>query len=203
MIEYIESHIALINLKIFFASILVFFIGYTFAPTAYFKNINWLTVYPLWISKKLERLAKVNWNPIFLFFFLLIINTLSLFTALLTGLAPILPVFYAMGVGFNIGVITYHNLKGKLYYTALLNPVALFELPAAFIAFTMSFQYNFQILNIKIPSIKVASFNEYLNVFLFVVVPLLTLASIVETTLIIISRKIKIDDDDDIDAKSE
>lgn len=201
MIEYIESNIVLINLQIFFVSILVFFIGYTFAPTAYFKNIKWLTAYPLWMSKKLERLAKVKWNPVFLFFFLLIINSTSLFAALLTGLVPMFPVFYAMSVGFNIGVITYHNLKGKLYYAALLNPVALFELPAAFIVFTMSFQYNLQILNIKILNIKAVSFNEYLNVFLFFVIPLLTLASIVETTLIIISRKIKVDDNDDIDSK--
>jgi uncharacterized membrane protein SpoIIM required for sporulation len=201
MIEYIESNIVLINLQIFFISILVFFIGYTFAPTAYFKNIKWLTAYPLWMSKKLERLAKVKWNPVFLFFFLLIINSTSLFAALLTGLVPMFPVFYAMSVGFNIGVITYHNLKGKLYYAALLNPVALFELPAAFIVFTMSFQYNLQILNIKILNIKAVSFNEYLNVFLFFVIPLLTLASIVETTLIIISRKIKVDDNDDIDSK--
>jgi hypothetical protein len=201
MIEYIESNIVLINLQIFFISILVFFIGYTFAPTAYFKNIKWLTAYPLWMSKKLERLAKVKWNPVFLFFFLLIINSTSLFAALLTGLVPMFPVFYAMSVGFNIGVITYHNLTGKLYYAALLNPVALFELPAAFIVFTMSFQYNLQILNIKILNIKAVSFNEYLNVFLFFVIPLLTLASIVETTLIIISRKIKVDDNDDIDSK--
>ena len=116
MIEYVESNLVLINPQIFFVSILVFFVGYTFAPTAYYKNIKWLTAYPLWVSKKLERLTKINWNPIVLFFFLLIINSISLFAALLCGLAPILPVLYTLSVGFNIGVITYHNLKGKLYY---------------------------------------------------------------------------------------
>ncbi len=202
MIEYFESNIALLNLQVFFVSILVFFIGYTFAPTAYFKGIKWLTAYPLWISKKLERLAKVNWSPVYLFFFLLIMNSISLFLALLTGLAPVLPVLYAMSVGFNIGVITYHNLKGKLYYAALLNPVALFELPAAFMVFTMAFQYNLQILNLKVLDIKIIPFDEYLNIFLFFIIPLLTLASIIETTLIIISRKIKLDDDNDKDSVS-
>jgi uncharacterized membrane protein SpoIIM required for sporulation len=197
MIEYIESNLTLINLQVFFVSILVFFLGYTFAPTAYYKNIKWLLTYPLWVSKKLESLAKVNWNPIILFFFLLVLNSISLFVALLTGLLPILPVLYAMSVGFNIGVITYHNLKGRLYYAALLNPVAMFELPAAFIVFTMAFQFNLQLFNLNILNIKEVVFKEYLDVFLYVVIPLLIVASIVETTLIIISKKIKLDDDDD------
>ncbi|MBN1406966.1 MAG: hypothetical protein JW956_04220, partial [Calditrichaceae bacterium] len=83
MIEYVESNLDLINLQVFFISILVFFVGYAFAPTAYFKNIKWLTTYPLWISNKLERLAKINWNPIILFLFLLLLNSISLFAALL------------------------------------------------------------------------------------------------------------------------
>ena len=195
MIEYVESNLVLINPQIFFVSILVFFVGYTFAPTAYYKNIKWLTAYPLWVSKKLERLTKINWNPIVLFFFLLIINSISLFAALLCGLAPILPVLYTLSVGFNIGVITYHNLKGKLYYAALLNPVALFELPAAFVVFTMAFQYNLQMFNLNILNIHPAAFKDYINVFFYLVIPLLTIASIVETTLIIISKKINPDDD--------
>ena len=201
MIEYVESNLFLINLQVFIISILVFFVGYTFAPTAYYKNIRWLTAYPLWVSKKLEKLTKINWNPVVLFFFLLIINSISLFAGLLSGLAPILPVLYALSVGFNIGVITYHNLKGKLYYAALLNPVALFELPAAFIVFTMAFQYNLQIINLNILNIHPATFQEYINVFLYLVIPLLTIASIVETTLIIISKKIN-PDDNDIDSLS-
>lgn len=201
MIEYFESYITVLNLQVFFVGILVFFIGYTLAPTAYFKEIKWLLAYPLWISKKLEYLAKANWSPIYLFFFLLIINSISLFIALLTGFVPILPVLYTMSVGFNIGVITYHNLKGKLYYAALLNPVALFELPAAFIVFTMAFQYNLHILNLNVLNIKTIPFKDYLDIFLSLVIPLLILASIIETALIMISRKIKIDEDDDAESK--
>ena len=167
MIEYFESYIAVLNLQMFFVSILVFFIGYTVAPTAYFKQIKWLIAYPLWISKKLERLAKVNWNPIYLFLFLLVINSVSLFAALLSGLAPLLPVLYTISVGFNIGVITYHHLKGKLYYAALINPVALFELPAAFFVFTMAFQYNLKFLNLNLLNINPIPFIDYLDIFLF------------------------------------
>ena len=197
MIEYFESYIAVLNLQIFFVSILVFFIGYTVAPTAYFKQIKWLIAYPLWISKKLERLAKVNWNPIYLFLFLLVINSVSLFSALLSGLAPLLPVLYTISVGFNIGVITYHHLKGKLYYAALINPVALFELPAAFIVFTMAFQYNLKLLNLNLLNINPIPFRDYLDIFLFLVIPLLAFASVLETILIMISKKIKTDDEDD------
>jgi hypothetical protein len=197
MIDYFESSIAVLNLQVFFVSILVFFIGYTLAPTAYFKNIKWLIAYPLWISKKLERLTKIKWSPVYLFAFLLIVNSISLFAALLTGLAPILPLLYTISVGFNIGIITYHNLKGKLYYVALLNPIALFELPAAFIVFTMAFQYNLQLLNLKVLYTETTPFAEYLNIFLFLIIPLLAIASIIETTLIIISQKINMNDEDD------
>lgn len=197
MINYFESYITLLNLQIFFISILVFFIGYAFAPTAYFKKIKWLIAYPLWLSNKLERLAKVEWNPVYLFLFLLAVNSISLLIALLTGLAPIIPVIYAMGMGFNIGIITYHTLKGKLYYAALLNPVALFELPAAFIVFTMAFQYNIKLVIPNLLNLKSVSFSVYLNMFISLVIPLLTLASILETALIVLSRKLKIDENDD------
>lgn len=200
MIEYFESNIAVLNLQVFFGSILVFLIGYTFAPTAYYKQINWLIAYPLWISKKLERLAKVNWNPIYLFLFLLAINSISLFVALISGLVPILPVIYTISVGFNIGIITYHNLKGKMYYAALLNPVALFELPAAFIVFTMALQYNLILLNINVLNIEIIPFIEYVDIFIFMVIPLLAIASVVETVLIMLSKKIEIDDKDDSDS---
>ncbi|MBN1406134.1 MAG: stage II sporulation protein M, partial [Calditrichaceae bacterium] len=122
--------------------------------------------------------------------------------ALLSGLVPVLPALYTWSVGFNIGVITYHNLKGKLYYAALLNPVALFELPAAFIVFTMAFQFNLHFINIKVLDIREVTFNEYINVFISVVIPLLTIASIVETTLIVISKKINPDDNNDNDLLS-
>ncbi|MEJ2053511.1 MAG: stage II sporulation protein M [Calditrichaceae bacterium] len=175
---------------------MVFFVGYTFAPTAYYKEVRWLTAYPLWLSDKLERLSKVKWNPLVLFFLLIVINSISLFVALLTGLIPILPILYALSMGFNIGVITYHTLKGRLYYAALINPVALFELPAAFISFTMAFQYNMKLMNLHILNIEYVSFKGYMNIFLLLVIPLLAFASIIETVLIMISRKIRMNDED-------
>jgi uncharacterized membrane protein SpoIIM required for sporulation len=196
MIEFIESNLGFLNLQIFFGTILVFFVGYTFAPTAYYKEVRWLTAYPLWLSDKLERLSKVKWNPLVLFFLLIVINSISLFVALLTGLIPILPILYALSMGFNIGVITYHTLKGRLYYAALINPVALFELPAAFISFTMAFQYNMKLMNLHILNIEYVSFKGYMNIFLLLVIPLLAFASIIETVLIMISRKIRMNDED-------
>jgi len=197
MIDYIESNLGFLNLQVFFITILVFFIGYAYAPTAYYKQIRWLTAYPLWLADKLERLARINWNPVILFISLLFINSISLFIALLTGLLPFVPVLYALSMGFNIGVITYHTLKGKLYYTALLNPVALFELPAAFISFTMAFQYNIKLMNMDLINIDYVPFNGYVNIFFLLVVPLLSFASVVETVLIVISRKFKIDEEND------
>lgn len=194
MIEFLFSTLGLINPQIFVFSILVFFIGYGLAPTAYYKKINWLIAYPMWLSERLERLSKKSWNPYLLFLFLLSVNSISLFLTLLSGLLPILPFLFAAWTGLNIGVVTYHTLKGQLFYTALINPVAMFELPAAFLTFTMAFQYNLSLLNATIIEITSATFNNYINLFFSLVVPLLMIAGILETFLIIYARKFENND---------
>jgi len=193
MIEFLFSTLGLINPQIFIFSILIFFIGYGLAPTAYYKNINWLIAYPMWLSGKLEHLSKKSWNPYLLFLFLLSVNSVSLFLTLLSGLLPILPFAFAAWTGLNIGVVTYHTLKGQLFYTALINPVAMFELPAAFLTFTMAFQNNLSLLNITIIEITPATFGAYINLFFWLVIPLLILAGILETFLIIYARKFEND----------
>jgi len=181
----------IINFKIFLFSALLFFIGYALAPTVYYKEINWLVKYPMWIVNWLDSFAKKNWKPVFLFGFLFALNTLSLMIDLLSAIVPVLPFIFAIWTGLNIGIVTYHTLEGHYYFTALFNPVAFFELPAAFITFAMAFQYNLS--NLGITSIsKVTwqdiSFQRYLFLFLVIVLPILLMAGIIETYLIHISR---------------
>jgi len=196
MIDYIFSTLGMIHPKIFLVSILVFFVGYALAPTAYFKNIRILTVYPMWLSGKLEEWSKKKWNPYLLFLFLISMNSLSLFISLLSGYFIALPFIFAAWTGLNIGVVTYHTLKGQLYYAALLNPVAMFELPAAFITFTLAFQYNFFQMGISIKGLTETGFIHYIMIFITLVIPLLIIAGIFETVLIIYSRKFEEKKDD-------
>jgi len=82
----------------------------------------------------------------------------------------------------------YHTLEGKHYYLSLFNPVALIELPAAWLSFTMAIQFSARnYFNIsEIPDIN---FSQYISYFLLTVIPLLIVAGIIETGLIIVAKK--------------
>jgi hypothetical protein len=197
MISYLVETIQLLHFNFFLISILLFIIGYVFAPTAYYKKIRFFTAYPLWIAAKMESWAQKKWNPFILFFFLLCLNSVSLYLNFLSGLVPFLPVIFAVWTGLNIGMISYHTLKGHFYYTSLINPVALFELPAAFIAFTAAIQYNLTLYLPEFSFVDAHSFGEYVQLFYYIVFPLLIISGIIETLLIHFSHKLDGYDDDD------
>ncbi len=191
MIAEFRQAFALINFQVFLFSMVLFFIGYTLAPMIYFKNIKTLLAYPLWIARKLDKLANKEWKFVLLFLFIFGINAFSLFVDLLSGKVPGLPFIFAIWTGLNIGVVTYHSLEGKFYYASLFNPVALFELPAAFIAFALAIQYNFVLLNYSVLGKLPSDFNLYFNSFVYVVLPLLLIAGIIETFAIKMAQKIE------------
>jgi len=177
----------------FLFSALLFFIGYALAPTIYYKEIRWLNAYPLWIIRWMDNLSQQKWKPVYLFLFLFAVNSFSLFLDLASALVPVLPFAFAIWTGINIGVVTYHTLEGKFYYAALINPVAVFELPVAFLTFTMAFQYNLSELGISAFSVikwPVVSYEKYLVLFLIVVIPVLFIAGIIETYLIHFSNSL-------------
>ena len=49
---------------------------------------------------------------------------------------------FSIYLGINLGVVMYHTLKGKHFYLSLFNPVALIELPAAWLSFAMAIQFS-------------------------------------------------------------
>lgn len=190
MFEFIFDRLNLINIQIFLSSILFFFIGYALAPTAYYKKVTWLTAYPLWIARKLEAWSKKKWNGYVLFLFLFALNSLSLTINFLSGWAPLLPAVFAVWTGLNVGLVTYHTLKGHFYFASLLNPVALFELPAAFISFTLAIQFNLSRLSLHVIDLPAVGFGVYMNLFLITVIPLLIISGIIEAAFIIWTQKI-------------
>ncbi|MGD9488254.1 MAG: stage II sporulation protein M [Calditrichaceae bacterium] len=195
MITDLTDKLDLLNFNIFLTSALFFFAGYAFAPTACYKKINWILVYPRWLVSKLDHLVKKKWNLMILFLVIFLVNGASLFINLLSGFIPGLPFLFALWMGVNIGVVSYDTLEGNYYYAALLNPVALFELPAAFISFTMAFQYNLINLNIPMKGIAAIPFSEYIHLFIEIVLPLLLIAGILETALINFSQKLENNND--------
>lgn len=177
-----------LNIQIFLLAALLFFVGYALAPTAYFKKINWLTVYPFFIIHLMDTYFKKEWHPLLIFLVILVLNTFSLFINLLSGWGLILPYFVIIYMGINIGVIMYHSLEGKYYYISLFNPVALLELPAAWLSIAMAIQFSLgHMLNIE-PFTNIA-FDQYVKYFVQTIMPILFLAAIIETVLIMIARK--------------
>ena len=190
MIESFIEVFKIINVQIFIISILLFFIGYAIAPTAYFKKINVLTAYPFFIIKLMDEFFDKKHHPVKIFLILFSLNSLSLFLNLISAWGVILPFIFILYMGINIGVVMYHSLQGKFYYAGLLNPVAVLELPAAWLSITMAIQFSLQNFfgSSFLPEI---SFGQYLIYFLYTIIPILFLAGIIETVLIVISENDK------------
>ncbi len=191
MIAAIQHALAMINLRIFLFSILLFFVGYTLAPFVYYRRFKLLLAYPLWVARKLDDIARKNWRPLVLFAFIFTMNLLSLFVDLISGYVPALPFVFAVWTGLNIGVVTYHTLEGKFYYISLLNPVAIFELPAAFVAFSLAIEFNCHLLNCTVFNQSVSAFQPFLQSFAIIVIPLLIIAGIIETFAIRLANKVE------------
>jgi hypothetical protein len=188
MIQSFLEIFHVINTQILIISILLFFVGYAISPTAYYKKIKWLTAYPFFIIKLMDAFFKKKHHPLKIFFILFTLNTLSLFLNLISAWGILLPFIFVLYMGLNIGVVMYHSLEGKFYYIGLLNPVAILELPAAWLSITMAMQFSLQhYLNISfLPTI---SFLKYVDYFLYTIIPLLLLAGIIETILIVKNEK--------------
>jgi uncharacterized membrane protein SpoIIM required for sporulation len=178
----------MLNFHIFVIAVLLFFSGYALAPTAHFKNIKWLTVYPYFILDLMNKHFKFHWPALKIFLIIFVLNSFSLFLNLLSAWGIIAPLFFIVYLGINIGVIMYHTLRGRFYYASLLNPVALFELPAAWISITMAIQFSLKYF-FHVGFLNEIPFTRYLLYFVFTVIPLLCVAAIIEVYLIVRARR--------------
>jgi hypothetical protein len=188
MIQSFFEVFKIINTQIYIISILLFFIGYAIAPTAYYKKIKWLTAYPFFIIKLMDTFLLKKHHKLKIFLIIFFLNSISLFLNLLSTWGVLLPFIFILYMGINIGVVMYHSLEGKFYYIALLNPVAILELPAAWLSITMAIQFslkNFLQLSF-IPSIR---FMQYVDYYFYTIIPILLLSAIIETIMIVKDEK--------------
>ena len=196
MIDAFLEVFGVLNAQVILLAILLFFIGYALAPTAYFKKIKWLTAYPFFIIHLMDKYFKKEWPPTLIFIVIFFLNTFSLFANLLSGWGIILPYIFIVYLGINIGVIMYHTLEGKLYYASLLNPVALLELPAAWLSIAMTIQFSLEHY-FSIGWFEHENFGTYIQYFGQTIIPILILSALIETILIMMARKYEQDSDQD------
>ncbi|MGD9276031.1 MAG: stage II sporulation protein M [Candidatus Pacearchaeota archaeon] len=169
--------------KFFYFTILLFFvfvfIGY-FVPAP----IEVQDVIKDYIKQLLLETEGMNSFELIKFIFL---NNLqvSFFGVVLGVLFGIFPLIYTIGNGYILGFVSSIAVReGGLGILLRLLPHGIFELPAVFISLSLGFKLASFVLQTN----KSEAFRKYfwnsLRVFVFIVIPLLVIAAIIEGSLI-------------------
>lgn len=127
----------------------------------------------------------MNWLQLFLFIFKN--NLLSALFALFLGFFfGIVPLFNALLNGAVLGYVVARTipLTGLAGLWRLL-PHGIFELPAIFIAIGLGIKFGAALLTFSPRTILRKRFSDSLGVFVYVILPLLLLAALIEATLIL------------------
>lgn len=139
------------------------------------------------IQEILEKTQEMSMSELISFIFLN--NLQSSFFGIIFGvLFGIFPVLASIANGYLVGFVGAMAVETEGLSSLLrLLPHGIFELPAIFISFGLGLKFGTFIFQKK----KAESFRRYLwnslRVFLFIVVPLLTIAAIIEGVLIFLS----------------
>jgi len=135
------------------------------------------------IEKLIEKTEGMNSFELILFIFF---NNLqvSFFGMILGVFLGIFPLIYIIGNGYILGFVSMLVAEqGGAEVLLKLLPHGIFELPAIFISLALGLKFGTFIFQKK----KAESFKEYLfesiRIFLFVVIPLLIIAAIIEGSL--------------------
>ncbi len=161
----------------------LFFLGIFFAPIAVKKENRLLLWYPLWIWRVIKRYIEPG-APFFrLWALIFFLNSLSLFCNLVSGLFIILPPLFSFLLGVHIAVICLKEMGNLRLFPLILNPVSLFELPAAWISLSLGMNLGRE-LYLKGYTNVIYLFQREFMGYLFLVLPLLAIAGLIEVSLI-------------------
>ncbi len=179
----------LIDWTLFIYSAIIFLAGIVTAPWVIKLNVKFLIKYPTWVYQTLLKYIQYERGAFALFILIFSLNTLSLFLDLVVGWGIFLPFVFAYLTGLNIAIISY-NLGGSTGILAIFfNPVALIELPAAWLALSAGMKLGISIINNGSLAPASVFFKQGIDLFVFFVIPLLLIAAILESTLISFARE--------------
>jgi len=166
-------------------SAILFMIGVLLAPTIIERNLGWLMAYPEWAFQKIERFVNKKPSLWKLFLVIFLLNTLSVFIVYLSGFTIVLPFLLIIWAGINSGILLYKNTGGgPALVLFFLNPVALFELPANWIGFSLPLEMSLFYFRTFTYKAVLQTFQQDFFIFEWLVIPLLILAALIEATLI-------------------
>lgn len=176
-----------------FVAALLFFFGIYLAPIIVEKKINWLLIYPRWVTRVIEKYFSTRWGFIPLFLIILVLNNISLFSGFISGFTIVFPFIMAFLTGLHVAIVGYDIMGWQGIWQLLVNPVAWLEFPAAWLSFGMGIRVSIVIIDSKSFSTAYQSFQNMLPLYFKYVFILLVLAAILESGLIIWAEKHKDD----------
>ncbi|UCE17362.1 MAG: stage II sporulation protein M [Gemmatimonadota bacterium] len=178
-----------IDWNLFGLAVVLFTMGVVVGPRIVARNIRFLIAYPLWIYNCLEKILRGRPRFFKLFVIIFCFNATSLFLSFLSGFTGVLPFLFAFLTGLNVSIITF-KVAGRMGFAAIfLNPVALMELPAAWIALSLGMSLGLEILS-PVMGLSISQFFMSLWwVYILFVLPLLFLSGLLEAALITSMQK--------------
>ncbi|MDL1972323.1 MAG: stage II sporulation protein M [Deltaproteobacteria bacterium] len=182
----------LIDLNLCLLASFLFCLGLILSPWVVRRNVRFFLFYPLWIWGLIKRHLKPEDPYLKIFFFIFSLNSISLLFNVLSGLFFVLPFIFAILLGMNVGIVLFKEI-GKLDFLAIfLNPVSLFELPAAWISISVGIKIGILLY----PDFALSAIGEVLSkempVYIYVIIPLLIISGLIETTMIkVLARKLE------------
>jgi len=182
----------LIDLDLCLLASFLFCLGLILSPWIVRRNVRFFLFYPLWIWGLIKRHLKPEDPYLKIFFFIFSLNSISLLFNVLSGLFFVLPFIFAILLGMNVGIVLFKEI-GKLDFLAIfLNPVSLFELPAAWISISVGIKIGILLY----PDFALSAIGEVLSkeipVYIYVIIPLLIISGLIETTMIkVLARKLE------------
>jgi uncharacterized membrane protein SpoIIM required for sporulation len=173
----------LIDGELFMLAAALFFAGIFFAPIVVRKNVKLLLWYPLWVWRKLKGHVDPGTPFLRLWALIFSLNSLSLFCNLVAGFFIILPFLFALLLGIHIGVLVLKEMGSLKLILLILNPVSLFELPAAWISLALGMRFGVDLYLVNFTKMLYL-FEQTLMGYFLVVLPLLAIAGFIEVSLI-------------------
>lgn len=174
----------------------IFLLGIVVAPWVLKNEINFLIRYPLWVFRTLSKYIDQERGILPLFILIFSLNVLSLSIDVISGWGVVLPFLFAFLTGLNIALISF-KIGGHSGILALLfNPVALVELPAAWLALSGGMQIGLNVVKFDYSELTFGVFRQVLDLFVFVVIPLLAISALLESILITLIRDESDENDD-------
>jgi hypothetical protein len=173
----------LIDGEFFLLAAALFFLGAFFGPIVLKKQIRLLLWYPLWIWKIIKRYVDPGAPFLRLLAIIFSLNSLSLFCNLVSGLFIIFPFLFAFLLGVHITVICLKEVGNVRLFPLILNPVSLLELPAAWMSLSLGMSLGREVYLGGYTN-ALSLFLRELTGYLFLVLPLLAVAALVEVSLI-------------------